>query len=111
MCACKFKVGKATDASTGNYQNFILADAFVKDDFESELDFVFCTSPQKVIDAFKPLGLEIKSKENLKVLIDAHKQGLDTKEFGKDFRKVVADIKLTPAEQENASCKTMFIKQ
>ena len=109
MCACKFRVGKVADA-TGDYKNFILADAFVKDDFESHLDFIFCTSPQKVIAAFKPLGLEIKDEEDLKVLVKAHKQGLDKKEFGKDFKDVALSIRLTQEELNNASCKIMFVK-
>ncbi|KKQ35802.1 MAG: hypothetical protein US53_C0070G0001 [Candidatus Woesebacteria bacterium GW2011_GWA1_37_7] len=110
MCACKFRVGKITDATTGDYKNFILANAFVKDDFESQLDFIFCTNPQKVRDAFKPLGLEIKNEKDLKVLVNAHKQGLDKKEFGKDFRDVALSIFLTQAELNNASCKIMFVK-
>lgn len=107
MCACKFKVGKAD--APGNFENFILADAFAKGDFESTLDFIFCVSPEKVKEAFRPLGLEVKSYQDIKTLALAHEQGLDVKEFQRDFKTIALSIRPTQLELDNASCKTMFI--
>lgn len=109
MCGCSanFKVGNPGEIG---YSEFAPLNLLLNNDPYTLLDFAWCINPQKVKDAFKPYGLEIKSKDDIKTVAMAASNGNDQKAYNVNFMNVIKSIDFTQPEWQNASCQILLTK-
>lgn len=103
MCDCKFKIGKKGSLPSG----IIGIPLETIDSFPSSLLLGWCMNEDKVKAAFKSkTGLNV-DQNDLGILIKAHKNGSDFKQYKVSFLDVINAITFTQLERDNSSCKYM----
>lgn len=84
--------------------------AFKNGDLKSLMLFTFCAAPQKLKAAFKKYNLDVNTKEEVEALAELNKRGIDRDKFKVNFKDVVGEITLTPAEVQTSSCQVQFMQ-
>lgn len=107
MCSYSFKIG---DAGTPGYSQYVPLDPLLNGVPMVHADFAWCINPDKVRNAFKPYGLDIKNISDLKIIADTIASGNDLKVYKVSFASVLNGIKFTQDEYKNASCQILLTK-
>lgn len=102
MCACKLKV--VPQASASEYAYTIPIQEVSSKQSRCKFKVMFCTSPDKVNEALKVVGIKVNNMAQMERLADYYDSGQATAFYKADLWQLLDAIQFTPEELSKTEC-------